>query len=300
MPSPFGFASSFVPRGPMARNVANHLQCLLDMWFVAWGVRLVPSEREIRGSLVWLPKQERHVLGYPFRPDFDSIPECFSAEQHEPMDLKLKVTAGTNAGQEIKVPGPKYFIGRAEDCQLRPRSDLISRHHCVLIVEEKMAVVRDFGSKNGTHVNGERVGSERQLENGDILKVGPLEFEVKLTESVKKRPKINSIEEAAERAASTDFDMDSDVSQWLTDGVQAADTQEISKQNTEEVLIKPGAAPAPNVYVPPKAEPAPEEEPALAGKGSSEKKAPGKLPTAPVAKDSFSAAADMLRKMRKR
>jgi pSer/pThr/pTyr-binding forkhead associated (FHA) protein len=217
------------------------------------------------------------------------------------MDLKLKVTAGTNAGQEIKVPGPKYFIGRAEDCQLRPRSDLISRHHCVLIVEEKVAVVRDFGSKNGTQVNGERVGSERQLENGDILKVGPLEFQVVLTDSPKKRPKINSIEEAAERAASTDFDMDSDVSQWLNDGVQSADTQEISKQNTEEVLIKPGAthAPAANMYVPPTPESAP-EEPALAGKGGTDRKEPGKLPKGPVAKDSFSAAADMLRKMRKR
>jgi predicted component of type VI protein secretion system len=216
------------------------------------------------------------------------------------MELKLKVTIGTNAGQEIKIPGPKYFIGRAEDCQLRPRSDLISRHHCVLIVEDKVVVIRDFGSKNGTYVNGERVGSERELQNGDLLKVGPLEFEVKLTESAaKKRPKVHSIEEAAERAASTDFDMDSDVSEWLSDSAQAADTQEINRRDTEEVVIKPGATPAPSVYVPPPVE----AEPAVAaaGRGTVDgSKLPGKLPAPPAAKDSFSAAAEMLRKMRKR
>ena len=79
------------------------------------------------------------------------------------MELKFKVLVGNNVGQEVKIAGPKFFIGRAEDCHLRPRSDLISRHHCVLIVEEKLVAVRDFGSKNGTYVNAERVASEREL-----------------------------------------------------------------------------------------------------------------------------------------
>jgi len=43
------------------------------------------------------------------------------------MDLKLKVLEGKNAGQEVPVTGKKFFIGRAEDCHLRPGSDLISR-----------------------------------------------------------------------------------------------------------------------------------------------------------------------------
>src|SRR5688572_14629927 len=114
------------------------------------------------------------------------------------MEVRLKVLVGKNAGQELSVPGPKFFVGRAEDCQLRPRSDLISRHHCALIIEENLVAVRDFGSKNGTHVNGERVAAERELKDGDILKVGPLEFEVSIKVSVtaKKRPKVTSVEEA--------------------------------------------------------------------------------------------------------
>src|ERR1700690_3341983 len=107
------------------------------------------------------------------------------------MEVRLKVLVGPNAGRELPVAGPKFLVGRAEDCQLRPRSDLISRHHCALLIEENFVAVRDFGSKNGTHVNGERVLGERELKSGDKLTIGPLEFEICLltTTSSKKRPK---------------------------------------------------------------------------------------------------------------
>src|SRR5215813_12387999 len=94
------------------------------------------------------------------------------------MEVRLKVLVGPNAGKELPVAGPKFLIGRAEDCQLRPRSDLISRHHCVLLIEEGLVTVRDFGSKNGTLVNDARVRGECELKSGDKLVVGPLEFEV--------------------------------------------------------------------------------------------------------------------------
>ena len=75
------------------------------------------------------------------------------------MDLKLKVLEGKNAGKEIPVHSKKFLIGRAEDCNLRPGSELISRHHCVLLVEDGYLGVRDFGSKNGTWINGRRISS---------------------------------------------------------------------------------------------------------------------------------------------
>ena len=120
------------------------------------------------------------------------------------MEVQLKVLVGSSAGQTIKVPGPKFYIGRSEDCQLRPRSDLISRHHCAIVVEGDYVAVRDFGSKNGTYVNDERVSSERELKPGDQLKVGPLEFEVCYdlgSLGGPKRPKVGSIKEAAARTA---------------------------------------------------------------------------------------------------
>jgi pSer/pThr/pTyr-binding forkhead associated (FHA) protein len=119
------------------------------------------------------------------------------------MDVKLFVVEGKNAGQKIAVPGPKFFIGRAEDCHLRPASPEISRHHAVILVEDGYVAVRDFGSKNGTFLNGERVRGEHELKNGDRIRLGPLEFDVELAVEVggKKKPKVKSIEEAAARSA---------------------------------------------------------------------------------------------------
>ena len=79
------------------------------------------------------------------------------------MEVKLIVLHGKSAGKEVPVPGPKFFIGRAEDCHLRPQSDAVSRHHCAVLVEDGFVSVRDFGSKNGTFVNGERLLADHRL-----------------------------------------------------------------------------------------------------------------------------------------
>lgn len=225
------------------------------------------------------------------------------------MELKLKVLEGKHAGEELPVPGNKFFIGRAEDCQLRPGSDMISRHHCVLVIDEGYVAVRDLGSKNGTFVNGERIVGERLLHNADQLKVGPLAFEIVLSTGVggKKKPAVTGgIKEAAERAASvTATAADIDVSGWLISepgqvpppaphGVPYSaalhDTDEIDTGTTKELTTE--SAPVPNP-----------EDSKIAKFDPKAKKPPGKLPFTPqriVAKDSRDAAAQVLDKMRKR
>ena len=94
------------------------------------------------------------------------------------MKVELKVIGGSRSGMVIPITIPQFMIGRAEDCHLKPRSELISRYHCALLVEPSYVAVRDLGSKNGVYVNGERIGVEQELKNGDRLAIGPLEFEV--------------------------------------------------------------------------------------------------------------------------
>jgi pSer/pThr/pTyr-binding forkhead associated (FHA) protein len=219
------------------------------------------------------------------------------------MEVRLKVLVGKSAGQELVIPGPKFFIGRAEDCQLRPRSDLISRHHCALLVEDGFLAVRDFGSKNGTLVNGDRVAGERELKAGDKLTVGPLEFEVCLlaTTAAKKRPKVESVKEAAARTAEGSNDK-IDVSLWLTDKDKdgATETRVINVNETSEIdLEEPASAVAQGTLS--------DSSPAVATeteKSQPEKKrAPGKLPPIPqkaATGDSGGAAADVLNKFFKR
>lgn len=94
------------------------------------------------------------------------------------MDVRLRSLAANSVGKEIKLPAARFLIGRDEDCHLRPKSDLVSRHHCMVLVEDDGVVVRDLGSRNGTYVNDQRIAGEQLLAPGDRLRVGPLEFEV--------------------------------------------------------------------------------------------------------------------------
>lgn len=194
------------------------------------------------------------------------------------MEVKLVMTGGKGAAQEVVVTGPRFFIGRAEDCQLRPRSDLISRHHCVILQDEGLLLVRDLGSKNGTFVNGHRVVTEAELHSGDVLKVGPLEFEVRVVgapepapqaakptpaappELPTKKPKVRSVQEAAARtvrSATGPADED-DVSNWLYEDEVSSSLTETASMEPTRTAKAPAAAETAKPAEPPK--PADEEE----------------------------------------
>ena len=152
------------------------------------------------------------------------------------MELTIKLLSGRSKGQEIRIPSNKFLIGRAEDCHLRPHSDLISRHHCVLLVEEGFCTVRDFNSRNGTFVNDEAVVGQRELHNGDRMKVGNLEFEVQLSSSVggKKRPKVKNVKDVAQRTAAGGVPSeDADISDWLTGSEEGVDTRRVDLRETK-------------------------------------------------------------------
>lgn len=159
------------------------------------------------------------------------------------MDVKLVVVHGKHAGQEIPIPGPKFFIGRAEDCNLRPHSDLVSRHHCVIMVEEGFVAVRDFNSKNGTYVNGDKIAGETELKSGDHLKVGQIEFEVQIaaTAAGKKAPKVRSVQEAAARTVQSarpqGGEKDLDLGDWFDEstGGSLSDTTTMLPKNLKDL-----------------------------------------------------------------
>lgn len=94
------------------------------------------------------------------------------------LQAKLKVFGGKHHGKVIPVTKAKFLIGREQDCQLRPNSELVSRHHCVINVDDFTVRLRDLGSTNGTFVNGNRVRGEMTLKSGDRVRVGKLDFEI--------------------------------------------------------------------------------------------------------------------------
>ncbi len=96
------------------------------------------------------------------------------------MDAHLKILNGPSAGQTVPISG-KLIVGREADCHLRPASEFVSRHHCVLLLDEFTLRIRDLGSKNGTFVNSRRVGkSEKILFDGDMVSIGELICQINL------------------------------------------------------------------------------------------------------------------------
>jgi pSer/pThr/pTyr-binding forkhead associated (FHA) protein len=166
----------------------------------------------------------------------------------ETMDIQLVVASGSKEGQVIPISGPKFIIGRADDCNLKPRSELISRYHCAIIAEDGYVAVRDLGSKNGVFINGTRVTTEQELQNGDRISVGPLEFFIHLSVSVKgqKKPKIESVSDAVSRTVEIQSsksagqdDGESDIADWLSSssGVDAdQETKTIDVASSLEAL----------------------------------------------------------------
>src|SRR5262245_36807921 len=215
------------------------------------------------------------------------------------MHVLLKILQGSNAGKELKIPTPKCLIGRGDECHLKPQSEAISRRHCVIVTTENEVVVRDLHSRNGTYVNEERVAEEAVLLHGDILRVGPLQFEMLIEQSPakSKRPKVADIKEAVARTAegsgiNSTSDLD-DVSEWLDE----ADTQEKSRRTTapetRQFRLDDTVSPAEG-----SSQTAPDAKAGATTLKRPDKKVPRKLPPRPATTkaDSREAAADMLKK----
>lgn len=238
------------------------------------------------------------------------------------MQLRLRVIGGKNDGRELEIKVPEFIIGRGEGVNLRPKSDLISRHHCAVLLEDGQAFIKDLESRNGTHLNGERIEGKVKLQVGDLLRVGRLQFEVLIDHGSpgRKKPKVTSIKEAAERTAANAANLDEDsITDWLTEAEETEknarqtilETRQFRIDETDRVILDDLAKENDDSGESGKSDPEakPEAEPKSdsssdgdADDSSSDSKKgktkPGKLPDRPRydSIDSKDAASDMLRK----
>ena len=143
------------------------------------------------------------------------------------MQLQLKVLTGGHKGKLISVKQDKFLIGRSDSCQLRPKSESISRKHCAIIRKDGRILLMDLKSRNGTEVNGKKLDPSRAkiLKNEDHIKVGKLEFIALIEAGVSnvKRSEVKDVKEAAARTAENISESryeDVDVSSWLEEADQ--------------------------------------------------------------------------------
>jgi pSer/pThr/pTyr-binding forkhead associated (FHA) protein len=194
------------------------------------------------------------------------------------MIAKLIVASGKSAGRSISIKRNRLLIGRAEECDVRPLSEDVSRRHCEVIVGPAEVWVADLGSRNGTFVNGQRITEKTQVADGDIIRVGVLELKVSCTDPAAK--------------AGTD----DDVSRWLVADEKPAgmfDTTQTLPLEPAAGATKTTASPATSDVAATAHATAPAAKPLQAAKS-----APGTLPTAAKKKSDSSrdAAAEALKK----
>jgi len=116
-----------------------------------------------------------------------------------PAKITLKISKGKLTGQQFVFDErTSCILGRAHDCSPKLPDDdehqTISRHHCLLDINPPDVRIRDFGSKNGTSVNGKKIGQREQhmspeegakmqfpehdLKDGDQIELGETVFRV--------------------------------------------------------------------------------------------------------------------------
>lgn len=97
-----------------------------------------------------------------------------------PSKIVLSVTKGELLDKKfIYESKEQLFIGRQEDCSIVLPDRSVSRYHCMLEVTPPDVTVRDFGSLNGTYLNGKMIGQrERSVSVEDAQKEYHEEFEL--------------------------------------------------------------------------------------------------------------------------
>lgn len=91
-------------------------------------------------------------------------------------ELHIRQISGTETGRELTVREFPLLIGRADDCQLRfdPQDDAkVSAIHAeIRLSPDGSFQVLDLDSRNGTFLNGSRVGPSKPLPDRSLLEVG--------------------------------------------------------------------------------------------------------------------------------
>ncbi len=158
------------------------------------------------------------------------------------MQVKLKVLTGSHEGKEIGVTADKFLIGRSESCQLRPKSESVSRKHCILVQKDGRLLIQDLKSRNGTFLNEKRLPTDHAsvASSGDQLRIGKLLFEILIEHGLhgNKKPEVADVSDAAQRTVEAGADDSKaetvDVSAWLDEADQIDRVRKLSDPDTRQ------------------------------------------------------------------
>lgn len=121
----------------------------------------------------------------------------------------LVIDSGKHRGRQVKLTAAEIVIGRSDDAQIRIGSGEVSREHCTLRPTRQGVLVKDHGSRNGTHINGVRIETQMLLTAGNTLSVGPMKF--RLVEIAEKLKTTSQASQGDQKLS------DDDIADWLSE-----------------------------------------------------------------------------------
>lgn len=86
------------------------------------------------------------------------------------------VLYGSELGRRVELTRGEITIGRDDDNAISVTLDTISRRHARLFVRDRVYMVEDLSSTNGTFVNEQEVSQPTALRNGDLVRCGGAVF----------------------------------------------------------------------------------------------------------------------------
>jgi Nif-specific regulatory protein len=101
-------------------------------------------------------------------------PDSSGLSFDRPASAAYLVVRDGNKWQDVfrLTPGQVMTIGRAPTNRIVVRSEMCSRNHCEIFQVGPMWILRDLGSRNGTIVDGHRITSDWELEEGQAIQLG--------------------------------------------------------------------------------------------------------------------------------
>lgn len=98
-----------------------------------------------------------------------------ASDLRDPHVPVLIVTGGAcdGASLDVDTQGFEKVLGSGSDCHLRVEAQNVDFHHARVLWDERGVVLSDEGSSTGTYVNGERIGADHPLMDGDRICLGP-------------------------------------------------------------------------------------------------------------------------------
>jgi DNA-binding winged helix-turn-helix (wHTH) protein len=167
-PKAFAFLGALLENRPRALSKAELHHRLWANTFVS-DSSLTSLVKEVRKALcdpVRRPVFLRTVHGFGYAFCGEAIE---TSRGGAPAGVSFFLTWGA---REIFLAEGESVIGRALDSSARIESATVSRRHARIVLAEGRATIEDLGSKNGTYLDGRRLGGPAALADGDVIGLG--------------------------------------------------------------------------------------------------------------------------------